>query len=560
VLKIDRACTSLIVGLVGIISLQSSCGLTSKLITNGGQVNLKSVAAPASPTGPHVVIFALDGAGHDQFIAAATSGKAPNIAAVLGRDLGDGMFAHAYSAPNALSMLPSSTVADWSAIFTGDPPAWNGVVGDEWFQRQSAEFHAPVPLSTDETTDVENNVANDLVGKTLKVPTLYQLINVQSNVSLLPLYHGATRYTVVSPTSFPTLMGDLLKGKLSGETTETSVAAALDTDSVPKLLDAIQKDGIPGLQVVYFPGIDAFTHGSANPLKSQINYIEKVTDPLVGKVLDAYRQAGLLDGTYIIFIADHGHTPTDNDGEHELGADGDDTPFALVRDTGYRVRKPSLKLAANEQDYQAVLAYQGFMSYIYLADRATCPKPGEHCDWSRPPRYREDVAPLARAIERENQTGRPIPRLKGTIDLIFTRLPTRSNENAAPYEIWDRGRLVPISDYLNRYPRPDLIQLQQRMNWLSAGPYGDRAGDILLLARATGPLTKRYAFGAEHYHSWHGSANWSDGNITFGLAQCGGSGELMRKIMQRVTDDQPYENDLTPIVRSLFEKKMDGAR
>ncbi|MGH8336124.1 MAG: hypothetical protein ACRETL_04715 [Gammaproteobacteria bacterium] len=310
---------------------------------------------------------------------------------------------------------------------------------------------------------------------------------------------------------------------------------------------------MPGLQVVYFPGIDAFTHGSPNPLQSQIGYLETVTDPLVGQVLHAYRQAGALNGAYIIFIADHGHTPTDNDGEHELGADGNDTPFALVRDAGYRVRKPVLKLSANEQDYQAVLAYQGFMAYIYLADRSTCPKPGDHCAWSKPPRYQQDVVPLVRAFARENRTGRPIPRLKGTLDLIFTRMPVPPGQNSSPYEIWDHGQLMPIHAYLKRHPRPDLFELEQRMNWLSAGPYGDRAGDILLLARATGPITKRYAFGAEHFYSWHGSPNWSDSNVTFVLAQEGGSGTQMRAIVHRISGDQPYEKDITPITRSLFK-------
>jgi hypothetical protein len=43
---------------------------------------------------------------------------------------------------------------------------------------------------------------------------------------------------------------------------------------------------------------------------------------------------------------------------------------------------------------------------------------------------------------------------------------------------------VAISDYLARHPRPDLLQLETRMRQLSAGLYGHRAGDILLLARS----------------------------------------------------------------------------
>jgi hypothetical protein len=196
------------------------------------------------------------------------------------------------------------------------------------------------------------------------------------------------------------------------------------------------------------------------------------------------------------------------------------------------------------------------MAYIYLADRSTCPKPGDRCQWNKPPRYQQDVLPLVRAFAHENLTGHPIPRLKGTLDLIFTRIPAAPGQNAAPYEIWDHGRLVPIREYLKRHPRPDLFELERRMDWLSAGPYGNRAGDILLLARATGAITDRYAFGAEHFYSWHGSPDWTDSNVTFVLAQEGGSGTRMRDIVQRESDDQPYEKDITPIVRSLFKPSI----
>ena len=47
-----------------------------------------------------------------------------------------------------------------------------------------------------------------------------------------------------------------------------------------------------------------------------------------------------------------------------------------------------------------------------------------------------------------------------------------------------RDSLVPIHEYLHKHPRPDLVDLEQRMNWLGAGPYGYRAGDIVLLPRA----------------------------------------------------------------------------
>jgi len=531
-----------------------SCTLVTKTITTGGQVPLKTVAPPKLP-GKHVIIFALDGVNYDQLMTLIRSGRAPNIAGILGKERGDGVFEHGYSTPDALSMLPSSTVADWSAIFTGVPPAFNGVTGDEWFEREKMQFFAPVPISVDDTGDLQKAITDGLVGKALEVPTLYQQLGIDSNVSLMWIYRGATLYTIVGPSSYSSLIGGLIAGKLNGDSAEKSVSGTLDLDSVKTLIAAIDAHSVPNLQTIYFPGIDAFTHAAPDPLISQLGYLSSVTDKGIGEVLDEYRKKNALDDTYVLFIADHGQTPTLNDDQHMLGADGDATPFTMVANTGFRVRKAKLALTDKEQDYQAVLAYQGFMAYIYLADRSTCLAAGNRCDWSKPPRFKQDVMPVIRAFDKVNRTGRPFPRLKRTIDLIFARVPAAAGKAATAFQIFDGRRLVPIDAYLRTHPRPDLVDLQQRMDWLSAGPYGNRAGDILLLANSGGvALDHRYYFAAETHYTWHGSADVLDSHVPLMLFQVGGSGDQMRNVVQDHTGKPPSEKDLTPIVRSLFSR------
>jgi hypothetical protein len=160
------------------------------------------------------------------------------------------------------------------------------------------------------------------------------------------------------------------------------------------------------------------------------------------------------------------------------------------------------------------------------------------------------------AFYEANRTGSPIPQLKGTIDLIFAREPVSGDRNAKPYEIFDGQKLVPIRDYLRAHPRPDLIRLEERMNGLSAGPYGNRAGDILLLARActNSPIEDRHFFSAVSHYTWHGSACEADSHIPFILAQQGGSGERLRTLMRKIGGDSPSQMALTPLVRALFEK------
>ena len=537
----------------GLSVIQVSCALVTKTIRTGGEQQLKPVVSPSKLEGPHVLIFALDGACPAQLMDAIHSGGAPNIATLFGKDLGNGVFEHAYAAPHALSVLPSSTIADWAAIFTGSTPAYDGVPGDEWFDREVPKFYAPVPVSVPDIADNAKVVTNNLVGKQLKVPTLFQDLHVKSYVSLLSVYSGAEIYTTVAPGSFPDLVEHLIKGELKGHDEERSLSASIDRDSVQKALQAIQEHGIADLQVIYLPGIDIFTHAAEDPLVSQTRYLSHVTDGVVGQVLAEYRRQGVLDHTYVIFISDHAHIPTIRDEHHELGTDDEHSPFEAVTKAGFRVRRPRL-ISDTDSDYQAVLAYQGFMAYVYLADRSSCPDEDDRCNWKLPPRFEEDVIPVLKSFYRSNLTGRPVRKLKGTIDLIFARVPVGPHENALPYMIFDGVDLVPINEYLRDHPRPDLVNLAQRMNWLGAGPYGNRAGDIVLLAKACTnlPIKDRYYFAGITHYTWHGSACEQDSHIPFILANPDASGARMKAIMSDFGGASPSERELTPLVRSLF--------
>jgi hypothetical protein len=76
--------------------------------------------------------------------------------------------------------------------------------------------------------------------------------------------------------------------------------------------------------------------------------------------------------------------------------------------------------------------------------------------------------------------------------LSFGREPVSGDENAKPYEIFDGQKLVPIRDYLKAHPRPDLIRLEERMNGLSAGPNGNRAGEYRNRRQLTEKLCQRF--------------------------------------------------------------------
>lgn len=524
-----------------------------ELAAQGGSRELRSPMR-ANRSQQHVLVFALDGVGYEQFHEAVRSGKTPRIGDLFGREVDSGTFEHGYSVPDAASILPSTTMAAWSSIYTGEPPARTGVPGNEWFARDEMRFYAPAPVSVTENDHTVKMLTDGLVGNAIQTPTLFDLADLRAHVSLAPVYRGADLFTTPEPAAIADLFAEMAEGIVDEGDVSRESYSEVDQESIETLLDALDKHGIPDIQVVYFPGIDLYSHVATEPLIHQQEYLQQVLDSAIGQVLDAYRKRGALDATYVVFIADHGHTPTINDDRHSLSTEGEDEPPALIEKTGFRVRSFALEPDEDEQDYQATVAYQGAMAYIYLADRSSCPNEGDRCDWRRAPRLEEDVLPLARAFYNANESGEGLPELRGTLDLIFAREPRRVEEDALPFQIFDGQKLVPIREYLKGNPRPDLVRLEERMLGLAAGRYGHRAGDILLLSRSglERPIEDRYYFSGL-YRSWHGSPARQDSHIPFAVARAGDSGVRLRELVRKATGDKPSQLDMVPLVRALMQ-------
>jgi hypothetical protein len=541
--------------LIAIVCGQSACSLLRNFMRSKSP-HASLANSPALTRVPHVILFAMDGVGYGQMMNAVRSGKAKHIESLLGAPHGGGgVFQHGYSAPNATTIMPSCSTAGWASIMTGRPPAETGVTGDEFFVRQQTRFYAPIPLSTRDTSDFVAAVDDDLIGKILRVPTVYQRIKGRSDVSLLYIYHGAASHSTLGDEALIRALGDVIEGTLAGETLRQSIAAPIDAGSIPRVIESIRNHGVPSLLVVYFPGPDIYAHGSPDPLPAQTEYVENDIDSDVGGILSEYAKRGVLDDTYVIFTSDHGHTPVLKDRRHDLRVSDAGTLSQLLSGAGFRVREPGVNLPPDKQDYQAVVADEGFASYLYLADRSTCREKGKRCDWQKPPRFRRDILPVIRALNGANRTGRPLAGFKGTLDLIFSRdYASQTDGRIPPFEIFDGKRLVPIGAYLSKHPRPDLIQVEQRMRWLGDGPYGDRAGDIVVLAKAgmSSPIQDRYYFSIATYYAWHGSLSLQDSHIPLIVAKTDVSGEDLKGTVDRIVGSHPSALDVTPLIETLL--------
>lgn len=550
--------TVVLLVVAGIAYLLFSHGRTAteavELLDQGGEKLLRERARPARGS-PRVVLIALDGVGDAVLREALAAGAMPHLQALLGAPAGDnGVFPAGYWAPDVLSILPSTTMAAWSAVYTGEPPAMNGVPGNEWFVREEMRFYAPAPVSVADPADALRMYTDGLVGAALRVPTVYERADVRSYVSMAPVHRGADFLTIPQPREVAELFAAAARGVSDDDPVEREVFAEIDREGMDMVLSTLDRRGVADFQVVYFPGVDLFTHAAANPLQQQRGYLADVVDPALGALLDAYAQVGALDSTYVVIVADHGHTPVINDDLHALEAEGTDEPPEVLRQAGFRPRPLVLGEADDAPDFQSAFAYQGALAYIYLADRSSCPTAGDPCEWSRPPRLREDIIPVVQAFDAANRHGAGVPALRGALDLIIARLPT-DDRASSTLHVFDGEALVPIADHLRANPRPDLLQLEERLEGLANGPFGDRAGDVLLLAR-TGeeiPIEQRFYFSGI-YHSWHGSPHALDSRIPLIVARRGGSGSEIRERVERVVARRRSQMDVTPLVLHLLNR------
>jgi hypothetical protein len=523
----------------------SALGPASTLFSRGGEIGLRKPMRPVRGT-TRVLVLAFDGVSDAMLRQAIADGSMPNLARFMGAPAGENLFASAYAVPGVVSIMPSETAPGWAAVFTGRAPAENGITGNEWFDRDSLRSWAPVPISTGTYKETLRIYSGDLLGRLIAVPTLFERANVRAHVAMGFVARGADLRNPPDLNDFDDLF-EIIAEKFTG-LDPLEAFKELDEDTWEGVRGSAGRHGLPDLQIAYFPGADLAMHAKGPGAAPK--YLRGQIDKHVGRILELYRQRGALASTYVVVVADHGHTETRADDRHSLDVGGDE-PTALFDTLGYRLRSPGI--GVDSSDYQAVVAYNEATAAVYLADRSTCPNKGDRCDWSRGPRLDADVLPLARAFYDASATGAHVPELRGTLDLVLARTSRNARGESPPFEVFDGRRLVPIPQYLAANPRPDLLALERRLGWLTNGTFGHRAGDVLLMAKngAERPIDERYYFGPAHA-SGHGSAARSDGIIPLVVARAGTSGTALREAVTRAVGAAPTQLDITNLILSLL--------
>lgn len=510
----------------------------AKVVAEGDSRTLRdpAPAAPRAADRPTLLVLALDGIGRDFLYDMLRSGELPNLAALLGG--GSAGFPHAYFAKDVLTTVPSTTGVAWATLFTGVVPAQHGFTGNEFFVREKKQFAAPIPVSVSASAEALSVFTDGYANGFLGAPTIYERMRkadpkIKIWVSMSQFYRGADRLLMTRRTVLATALEAFLTGHTEKDLPRR-LWADLDTEDVDVVVDNLAKGLPPDVLTLYLFGTDDWAHIDPDgPDRSRRKYLREVIEPALAKLQRRLEQRHALANRYVVVVSDHGHTQVVKDAVHALST-GDSDPPAVLKKAGFRVRPFKADVDGSEP-FQSVLAYQGAVAYVYLADRSLCAGEKSVCDFSRPPRYEADVLAAAEAFYRNNLDGSLVPAMKGALDLVLVRRPVAPSENDVPFEVYvGDGRTEPLERYLLSHPHPTYEAFASRLRDLSVGPRGERAGDVLLLAHNGDRQApeERYYF-ATPYHSWHGSPSQNDSRIPLIVAHPGKSTAELQGITRR---------------------------
>lgn len=504
-----------------------------------------------------ILFIGMDGVGRDLLYEELREGRLPELAALLGGQAADGEFPHAHLDETLLSTLPSTTMAAWATTMTGVAPAEHGVTGNEFFIRESRTLAAPAPVTLSDSSPTlriyTDGYANSLV---LRQTVWERLRQAQPGIviwsSMLPYYAGADRLLMAKRAVLATTFEAFLASATDGHSSMRDVYAELDEEAIETVVEELGSS-TPDVLAMYLPGIDLYAHhAEQGPDAARRGYLREVIDPELAELHQRLASEDAHENRWIVVTSDHGHTDVVHDDAHALSTEGDDEPPHVLRQAGFRVRPFQLELD-DDADFQSVLAYQGAIAFVYLADRSTCPAPGQACDWSRPPRYEEDVLVAASAFFAASHRGAGVPALRDTLHLVLARRPKPVAETDEPFEVYTGdGSLMNVEEYMSLHPEPRYVELPSRLSELAVGPHGERAGDVLLLAHNgdRDRRAERYYF-APPYRSWHGSPSRRDSEIPLILARPGRSQRELAAIARAALGAAPRQQRVTDLLLAL---------
>lgn len=502
----------------------------------------------AEAVGARVLLLGVDGLRADIFEEELEAGNLPGFAELLGGVDDQGELAHAYVHHKAIAPYPSVTAVGWSTVVTGKPPAEHGVTGNEMLLRPSGRFVAPVPMSVDDRSDVLATYNEQLFAKLLKTPTVWTRLHERGLTSWVATNHvhvGADRLLLPGREDLIQGVAQTMMGHMGLTDGDEAAYSELDDGTFSTVLDALEADEEPpDVLMVYASGTDLLAHHENAPgLDAQRRYLREQLNRRAGQLAAYLRHHG---NWYVILTADHGHTDVLPDDAHALAVGGEDAPgHRVLREAGFKPHAPSLGTLEGSDD--AVFAHQSGAAFVYLADRSKCDE--DRCSWSFPPRYEEEVLVAADAFHEARSEGGPMEQ---SLAMVLVRQPVPFEEEDHAFEVYlGAGKTMDVGTYLANHPEHSGPAMAERLHRLAVGRYGERAGDVMLIAR-TDPdhVEKRYYFG-QQYEATHGSALPTDSMVPFVLSHPELTRAQLGSLVKNMAGEVLYLDEVAPIIEKL---------
>jgi hypothetical protein len=490
-----------------------------------------------------LVVIDLDGLRRDVFREALAAGDLPNVERIVGGR--DGKTAcHV----DALSTAPSITFAAQASIFTGQHPAAHGIAGNESFDRlgrisegrpRHFGFDVGYTLAVDDAVAVftGDGLASRLLSR--ETPTLYEVASEHGLASTV-VHHmyarGADAW--LRPDIIDIARFTKGKGALGLE------AGKYDAEMLDRLIGHLDAGNCPDMLTTYFMGLDHHSH--AHGPSSQPGYLRGVIDPQVGRLLEALAAHGMLRGALFVLVSDHGQVEVTPDDRHSIRLG-----FPFDRELGHVFSALGLDvhdIPGEDPACDAVMGLNGGLAHVYLQHRAG--------RWADPPRYTEDVLPVAQAFFDMNETGMYEDELQGSLELVLVR-------DAAPsgaHESWQGeyraylggGQTQPFADYLAGHPEIDYPDAVNRIRLATSV----MSGDLLLVA-------KEGFYFATPMLGMHGGLLRGESEVVLTFAWPDGSADeiaRLRETAERVVADrcagegnrQPSVADVMPVALAVM--------
>ncbi len=487
-----------------------------------------------------LVIVDVDGLRRDVFRAAIAEGDVPHIGRIVGGQAGT-RACHV----DALSTAPSITFAAQASMFTGQHPGVHGIAGNESFDRlgrisggrpRHFGFDVGYTLAVDDAVRVfTDGLAAQFLST--EAPTLYEMASASGLTSAV----AYNMYARGADAWLPPNVVDIArftkgKGVLGLE------AGEYDAGMLDRLVEYLDAGNRPDVLTTYFMGLDHHSH--AHGPASQPTYLREVVDPQIGRLLDALRTREMLTGTIFVLVSDHGQIEAIPDDRHSIRLG-----FPFDRELGHVFAALGLDVhdvPGEDPACDAVMGLNGGLAHVYLQHRAG--------RWADPPRYREDVLPVAEAFHQMNATAKYEEELKGSLDLILVR--DAEHEGwMGEYRVYlDGGQTQPFADYLGDRPEMGYADAVNRIRLATSVA----TGDLILVANGR----EGYYFSGP-MKGVHGGLYPEESETVLTFAYPGGNPDEIAGLRETVTgvvadrcatdgDREPSVADMMPAALALL--------